>query len=151
MSVGYLYILNNAVYHGLLKIGGTARAPIDRARELSTTGVPSRFALVHSEQVRDWVQAEKAVHQALASHRFSGDREFFEIGVREAILAVSKVAESYRIGKPSRFSSCVDCGGSGVCSACRGNRVIRDKDCSKCNITGICPTCDGGGTAIVRR
>ena len=92
---GFIYILNNAAFPGLLKIGGTERSPIERARELSTTGIPSRFAVVHSEEVSDWAAVEKAVHDALKGRRYTADREFFEISVQEAIQVVGGIAKRW--------------------------------------------------------
>lgn len=148
MEPGFLYILNNAAFPGLLKIGGTARTPEERVRELCTTGVPSRFALIHSERVTDWRAAEKAVHQALASHRYAADREFFLIGARDAIAAVCRAASPYQRGDsaPRRKRAslrCTKCEGSGLCSRCRGSRLVGGEKCPACKFTGICPVCDG--------
>jgi hypothetical protein len=43
MASGYVYILVNHSMVGLLKIGRTVRDSRARARELSTTGVPTPF------------------------------------------------------------------------------------------------------------
>ncbi len=100
MAEGYVYVLNNAAHSGLLKIGGTARTVEDRVRELSTTGVPSRFAIVYSARVSDWEEAESEIFAALADRRYEPQREFFEMSVQEAITIVSGIASKHPVVEP---------------------------------------------------
>jgi hypothetical protein len=70
---GHVYILLNASIPGLLKIGMTARAPEERARELSQgTGVPAPFSVAYSEEVPDCQAAEALIHARLAPFRVQG-------------------------------------------------------------------------------
>lgn len=94
MAVGYIYILSNKSMPGLVKIGRTDRQPEDRARELSTTGVPTPFRIEYSIFVQDSVASEANVHKILEKRgcRRSQMREFFELSVQEAIELVKVVA-----------------------------------------------------------
>lgn len=42
------YVATNAAFLHLVKVGYTERDPAERMRELSTTGVPSRFELAYA-------------------------------------------------------------------------------------------------------
>ena len=89
---GYVYVLSNASMPGLLKIGMTHRTPQERLRELNaSTGVlPFTLeAFVTSTDVRF---AEKEIHRRLAGRRVSDRREFFNVGLPEALTVVRTVA-----------------------------------------------------------
>ena len=63
-DLGYLYILTNASMPELLKVGRTARDPHERARELSTTGVPTPFEVAWvSRALVNVSEAEAAAHK----------------------------------------------------------------------------------------
>ena len=94
-SVGHVYILLNPS-HKLLKIGKTTKTPEERAAELSSTGVPAPFMVAFSEKVSDCDLAEIRIHAELSAFRFNEDREFFSVGLKDAIKVVSKVAESFQ-------------------------------------------------------
>lgn len=91
MAVGFVYVLTNKAMPGLVKVGFSMRSPEERAVELSTTGVPVPFTVAFSAEVVNPVEAEAAVHLALASYRASPDREFFRVSVEEAVTAVEEV------------------------------------------------------------
>lgn len=79
---GYVYILTNPAYAGLVKIGHTARDPQTRAAELSAgTGVPARFVVAWSHAVTDHEMLEGIVHGRLARCRANDNREFFRCEV----------------------------------------------------------------------
>jgi len=81
---GYVYILSNPFYTGLVKIGFTDRDPYLRARELSShTGVPGEFSVIKFWIVQDAYDAECSIHNFLQSYRVSG--EFFKIEINDAI------------------------------------------------------------------
>ena len=98
MTHGYIYVLTNSAMPGIVKIGRTERDPIDRARELRTTGVPVHFRLAQSWLVDDCEGAEKDIHRVLAGRgaRTLPDREFFEISPDEAINVIDLVAAQRR-------------------------------------------------------
>lgn len=97
MAAGYIYILSNASMPGLVKIGRTDRQPEDRARELSTTGVPTPFKIEYSIFVSDSVEVEKQIHKVLSNHgyRHSPSREFFELASDKAIDLVKFVTADF--------------------------------------------------------
>ena len=67
---GWVYVLTNPAYAGLVKIGHTARDPETRAAELSSgTGVPARFAVAYAHQVKDHEALEGLAHGRLAAYR----------------------------------------------------------------------------------
>ncbi|MBU0654638.1 MAG: GIY-YIG nuclease family protein [Gammaproteobacteria bacterium] len=82
---GYLYILSNPSFPGLLKIGHTTETPEQRLRQLSTTGVPSPFVLEACFLVTNSLALEQAVHGLLVQHRFSQNREFFKLSLSQAL------------------------------------------------------------------
>jgi hypothetical protein len=85
---GYVYVLTNSAFPGLVKIGRTSNSPDERAAELSSTGVPHRFVVAYYELFENCIEAERKVHAALAVHRGNGDREFFSVPAKTAILCV---------------------------------------------------------------
>lgn len=85
---GYVYILINPSYEGLVKIGKTTREPEGRVKELSAaTGVATPFILVYKRLFQDCHTAESNIHKVLTDggHRVSESREFFRIEITDAI------------------------------------------------------------------
>ncbi len=85
MARGYVYILENKSLHGRLKIGKTTRTPEQRAKELSSTGLPTPFIVAYSVYVFDCDAAERYVHSKLDRYRISNNREFFSVPLEKAI------------------------------------------------------------------
>ena len=77
---GWLYVMRCPLMEeDVYKVGWTSKSPKARAEELSkATGVPLSFIVVESWQVADPKLAEAMAHEALASFRISGRREFFK-------------------------------------------------------------------------
>ena len=91
---GYLYILTNPSMPGLVKIGITTRSVANRVSELnSATGVPGKFKVEACFESSDPGTHESSVHCSLAPTRIKG-KEFFRIGLEDAIRAVRKVTGS---------------------------------------------------------
>lgn len=96
LSKGYVYILANASYEKLLKIGCTSKNPKERADELSAhTGVASPFLVIHERFVTNYVDAERAIHQELEEYRYQKKREFFSLSVKKAISVFDKIADRF--------------------------------------------------------
>lgn len=96
MAAGHLYILLNASFaRDVLKIGMTTKDPVARARELSTTGVPTPFVVAYSAEVFDCATAEKALHARLDRYRTSANREFFELPLKTAIQELDAIALAF--------------------------------------------------------
>ena len=88
-GIGFLYILSNPSFgEQLLKIGQTKNNPEERAAALSSTGLPAPFKLEYSASVEGYVEAERTVHQVLASRRHTQDRKFFKCSIPDAIIAI---------------------------------------------------------------
>lgn len=71
---------------GLVKIGLTFNSPYLRAEQLSSTGVPEKFAVEEywecsGEELR---KIEKEIHKELDDKRYNNNREFFELSVDDA-------------------------------------------------------------------
>jgi len=94
---GYVYVLMNPSMQNLVKIGKTKREPEERAKELSTTGVPTPFIVVYSCYFENCSKVESFVHKYLESEGFrvSSKREFFEIPIKDAIDSVMKAKENF--------------------------------------------------------
>lgn len=91
--MSHIYILSNDGMPGLVKIGMTSNTPLDRAKELFTTGVPCGFNIEASWQLpqRYMRDAETELHELLSDYRFNNKREFFTVEPDEAVAFV----ESY--------------------------------------------------------
>lgn len=85
MNPGYVYILLNHSMPGILKVGKTRRDPRARARELSTTSVPTPYVVAFELFSDDYDDLEKKMHLALSDFRVSPNREFFKYPLNDAI------------------------------------------------------------------
>ena len=111
--LGIIYILSNPRMPGLLKIGCTTRPVEERLSELNrSTSAPAPFvpeAFFYSEHP---YEDEKAIHSRLVRARLT-DREFFEIGLEEALsvceLVCKRCSDKGPVGQPTL---CTRCGGS---------------------------------------
>jgi hypothetical protein len=93
---GWVYVLTNPAFPGLVKIGCTSRTPEERARELSSaTGVPARYVVAWACPVSDWQAVEARTHGKLHACRPNGHREFFRCSVEEARREVERAARAY--------------------------------------------------------
>jgi hypothetical protein len=94
---GFVYVLLNPSLPDLVKIGKTTGLPEERAKQLSTTGIPSKFIVAYQRQFTDCDIAEAAVHTILASKgfRISPNREFFSAPITVAIDAIQAVKEGF--------------------------------------------------------
>ena len=82
----FIYILENALMPGLVKIGRTERSVSERVGELSShTGVPISFTVVKEYEVENSVGAEKMIHERLSNFRVSDNREFFKMEADDAM------------------------------------------------------------------
>ena len=96
---GFVYVLENESLDGLVKIGTTTRTAEERAKELSTTGIPTPFVVAHqTERIKNAAATEKRVHQQLHSKRVTNGREFFRCSTQEAVDAINSAvtADSIR-------------------------------------------------------
>lgn len=97
MSKGYVYVMINSSMNGLVKIGKTEKDPEERAKELSTaTGIATPFTVVYKRMFNDCDKAEKNAHAILSEkgYRVNNKREFFSIGISEAIDLIINLPDS---------------------------------------------------------
>ncbi|MET8158386.1 GIY-YIG nuclease family protein [Sphaerisporangium sp. NPDC005289] len=95
---GIIYILANQHMPGILKIGQTTRDTTTRVRELSrATGVPADFEVIYDEIVSDVDAAESEIHSELSHLRINKAREFFRIGIRDAIKITQRIAREFEV------------------------------------------------------
>ena len=82
----FIYVLENTLMPGLIKIGRTERSVSERVGELSShTGVPTSFTVVKEFAVENSVEAEKIIHERLSDFRVNDNREFFKMEAEDAI------------------------------------------------------------------
>lgn len=77
MAKGFLYVLCNDSFPGLLKIGFSVKVPSERAGELYSTGVPDPFTIAYYCLVENAKALELEIHNRLADKRHRDGREFF--------------------------------------------------------------------------
>ena len=100
--MGSVYILTNKSYRygwlrrRLIKIGKTEKNPIERAKELRSTGVPTPFEVAYSLQSNQYEEIEKEMHKELDMYRSNKDREFFKYPIRKAINLLQKFDKELR-------------------------------------------------------
>ena len=82
---GYIYVLSNPSMKGILKIGFTLRDVHNRVHELNNTNLPTPFVIEKIYGTFNPQKIEKAIHELLLKYRVNNSREFFRIGLSEAI------------------------------------------------------------------
>lgn len=93
---GYVYVMINSSYEGLVKIGKTTKDPEERAKELSSaTGVATPFIVAYKRMFNDCHVAEKTIHKILTNKgvRVSNSREFFRLPISDAIDTILNIAD----------------------------------------------------------
>lgn len=93
MTPGYVYILINPSMPGLIKIGRTLRDSRMRARELSSTGVPTPFQVAFELFAEQHEILEAMLHKELNDFRVNTSREFFRYPLDKAITLLIKSAK----------------------------------------------------------
>lgn len=97
---GYVYILSNESFPGLLKIGASKIGGHRRAEELYSAGLPSPFILEFEIFCNNAFAAEAIVHNVLLECRHNDKREFFKIELEAAIIEVSSSCLSKSFERP---------------------------------------------------
>ena len=94
MSDGYIYVMSNPAYDGLLKIGRSHEHPRRRLKELSSSSSAIYpFALEYAAKVRAHDEAEIRLHRLLSGVRVNRRREYFRLSVPEAIAMIDRHCE----------------------------------------------------------
>lgn len=93
MVPGYVYILINPSMPGLIKVGRTLRDSSMRARELSSTGVPTPFQVAFEVFADQHEALEAEMHLELTDFRINPAREFFRYPLDKAIALLIHLAK----------------------------------------------------------
>lgn len=100
MSAGFVYILTNDSYNGLIKIGNTILSAQERAKQLSSaTGVPTPFRVAYEVYVNDCESIEKMIHSELDDFRVNPNREFFKYPLNKAIMILETMSKNNHTNK----------------------------------------------------
>ena len=92
---GYVYVLTNEAYPNLVKIGMTTSSSVRRLKGVNGSGVVDDWKVADDFHcLRPW-DLEQAIHAKLDTLRFRGDREFFEMGVVEAMDVIREIGRNY--------------------------------------------------------
>lgn len=96
-SGGYVYILTNPSFKAdWVKIGKTADAVDERARELDNTSIPLPFDIYATLWTSKYEKAEKMIHHLLdklTTTRIRPNREFFNLNAASAFGVFKEVAD----------------------------------------------------------
>lgn len=94
--VGFVYIFSNPLY-SRIKIGKSKRVPTEgRLSELSGgTETPEPFECEYYALVGDEDGLERAIHRLFDNKRPNKYREYFDLGVTEAINGIRSLADQY--------------------------------------------------------
>ena len=92
LSTGYIYILQNTLMPGILKIGFTERTVVERLNEINkATGVITPWQVCDFWFTQGPYLIEQEIHRKLSDYRVADNREGFAIDftiARNAILEI---------------------------------------------------------------
>ena len=92
MGSGFVYIMINDSYNGLIKIGRTTFSAEERAKQLSSdSGVPTPFRVAYQVFVDNCEDVEKKIHTELADYRINPNREFFKYPLHKAVDLIHNI------------------------------------------------------------
>jgi len=80
-GAGTVYVLGTSLYtkggSEIVKVGITTGDVGNRIQQLYTTGVPTKFRVIDTVDVQNYVELEQALHKLLDPYRINRAREFF--------------------------------------------------------------------------
>ena len=92
---GFVYCLSNESFaQDIYKIGLTKGNPIERCKQLYTTGIPTPFKIELSLKVSDCLAVEKLLHNKFKDYRISKKREFFKVKLSQIQKEFELIHES---------------------------------------------------------
>ena len=93
---GFVYIMSNPLFDWI-KIGKSTKDPTkDRLNELNReTGTPEKYKCEYYAIVGDEHGLEFSIHKQFSHQRPNPKREFFEVSIPEAIIAIRKTATKF--------------------------------------------------------
>lgn len=102
---GYVYILSNESFPGLLKIGASKIGGHRRSEELYSAGVPTPFKLEFEIFCDNAFRAEAIAHDDLDDYRENRQREFFRIDKSLAVKRITSVVISDSLDESINYVS----------------------------------------------
>ena len=92
-----IYIMSNPSLSGMVKIGYTGKEIEIRQKALSkATGIPTPFKVEYIYRVHGrGMELEREIHSYLKEFRLNNEREFFEIGIKQAVEAIKEIGKNY--------------------------------------------------------
>lgn len=75
-KLGYVYVMENVLFPGLVKIGKTSRNPEERAKNLDT-GLPEPWKVLCAVRLEKYSELENLLHNLFTFRRLKKSREFF--------------------------------------------------------------------------
>ena len=92
----WIYVLSNESIPDVVKIGYTKQTPEERAYQISSaTGVATPFKVEYTFKCHEGEFLEAEIHRHLDSCRVSTNREFFNIGIKEAKEVIEEIGKKY--------------------------------------------------------
>lgn len=88
---GWVYIISNQAFPGMIKVGYSTKDPAERAKELGT-GSPFPYQVEYEVLVDNPRQVEKLAHEVLSF--VNAGKEWFECDIPVALKAIKKVCSS---------------------------------------------------------
>lgn len=92
---GFVYILENLSWPGILKIGFTTLEVEKRVNEINNAGSLVDWDVAYSFKCGRPYDLEQAIHRHLDFCRSRNDREFFEISLENAISTIETFGQYY--------------------------------------------------------
>jgi hypothetical protein len=93
---GYIYVLENPSFPGMVKIGMTNQSNVNKRVAQLSTGVPTPFTVAYQAQVSDPATVETVLHKEFDHSRVADNREWFEVSAQEVKDVVWKIDEGVR-------------------------------------------------------
>ena len=92
-----IYVMSNPSLQGMVKIGYIGKEIEVRRGILSkATGVPTPFKVEYIYRLQGrGMELEREIHSYLKEFRLNNEREFFEIGIKQAVEAIQKVGKNF--------------------------------------------------------
>jgi len=89
-NIGWVYIIVNDLIQGRIKIGFTLRDPLERAKEMASTGLTGTLVVIYQACVRDPYRVEREVHRRFYKDNCGG--EWFTVCPNRAKEVIRAVA-----------------------------------------------------------
>lgn len=105
---GFVYVMSNESFPGVIKIGMTRDLPQQRAAALSNTSVPFPFVVEFAVFCSEPSEIEQYAHDQLNGYRCATNREFFRLDVEVAVKCIlSNIVSEYflEVGYDGMFIS----------------------------------------------